>query len=150
ALHLSKSHGVGEFDRDRGRGTERHAALDRRRDPRAFSLDPRAQIANGRPALGRGAADAGHRPRVDAQPAPLDPRPATRTPLAPLVRGWIWNAVPPPRAGGQPLLWCDKNLRGPARLAARHYVLERGRVRWSGDSGALGSEYETIRRFVGL
>jgi len=29
-------------------------------------------------------------------------------------------------------------------------VLERGRVRWSGDSGALGSEYETIRRFVGL
>jgi hypothetical protein len=29
-------------------------------------------------------------------------------------------------------------------------VLERGRVRWSGDSRALGSEYEAIRRVVGL
>jgi branched-chain amino acid transport system ATP-binding protein len=44
----------------------------------------------------------------------------------------------------------DKNLKVLARLADRHYVLERGRVRWSGDSGALGSEYETIRRLVGL
>jgi branched-chain amino acid transport system ATP-binding protein len=44
----------------------------------------------------------------------------------------------------------DKNLKVLARLADRHYVLERGRVRWSGDSRALGSEYEAIRRVVGL
>jgi hypothetical protein len=29
-------------------------------------------------------------------------------------------------------------------------VLERGRVRWSGDSAALGADLDTIRRFVGV
>jgi branched-chain amino acid transport system ATP-binding protein len=44
----------------------------------------------------------------------------------------------------------DKNLKILSRLADRHYVLERGRVSWSGGSAQLGSEYESIRRFVGV
>ena len=60
------------------------------------------------------------------------------------------NAGEDSRFGGQSILIVDKNLKVLARLADRHYVLERGRVRWSGDSGALGGDYETIRRFVGL
>ena len=54
------------------------------------------------------------------------------------------------KLSGQSILIVDKNLKILARLADRHYVLERGRVRWSGDSRALGNEYEVIRRFVGL
>jgi branched-chain amino acid transport system ATP-binding protein len=70
--------------------------------------------------------------------------------LAPIVRGEIWKILRKLKRGGQSILIVDKNIRILAQLADRHYVLERGRVRWSGDSSALGRDYETIRRFVGL
>src|SRR5262249_51375033 len=70
--------------------------------------------------------------------------------LAPIIRSEIWKFWGRFKGGGRSFLTVEKNLRVSARLADRHYVLERGRVRWSGDSRALGSEYETIRRFVGL
>jgi branched-chain amino acid transport system ATP-binding protein len=70
--------------------------------------------------------------------------------LAPIVRSEIWKVLRKLKHGGQSILIVDKNVKILARLADRHYVLERGRVRWSGDSRALGSEYEAIRRFVGL
>jgi branched-chain amino acid transport system ATP-binding protein len=70
--------------------------------------------------------------------------------LAPLIRTEIWKVLHKLKRGGQSILIVDKNLKVLARLADRHYVLERGRVRWSGNSAALGSEYEAIRRFVGL
>ena len=70
--------------------------------------------------------------------------------LAPIVRGEIWKVLRKLKRGGQSILLVDKNLKILARLADRHYVLERGRVRWSGDSRALGKDYEAIRRVVGL
>jgi branched-chain amino acid transport system ATP-binding protein len=70
--------------------------------------------------------------------------------LAPIIRGEIWKVLRKLKADGQSILIVDKNLKILARLADRHYVLERGRVRWSGDSGALRHDYETIRRYVGL
>jgi branched-chain amino acid transport system ATP-binding protein len=70
--------------------------------------------------------------------------------LAPIIRSEIWKVLRKLKAGGQSILIVDKNLKILARMADRHYVLERGRVRWSGDSTALGHDYETIRRFVGL
>jgi branched-chain amino acid transport system ATP-binding protein len=70
--------------------------------------------------------------------------------LAPIIRSEIWKVLRKLKRGGQSILLVDKNLKVLARLADRHYVLERGRVRWSGDSSALGNEYEAIRRFVGL
>ena len=70
--------------------------------------------------------------------------------LAPLIRHEIWKVLRKLKNAGQSILIVDKNLKVLARLADRHYVLERGRVRWSGDSRALGNEYEAIRRFVGV
>ena len=70
--------------------------------------------------------------------------------LAPIIRQEIWKVLRKLKASGQSILIVDKNLKVLARLADRHYVLERGRVRWSGGSAALGSEYEAIRRFVGV
>ena len=70
--------------------------------------------------------------------------------LAPIIRSEIWKVLRKLKRGGQSILLVDKNLKVLARLADRHYVLERGRVRWSGDSHALGNDYEAIRRVVGL
>jgi branched-chain amino acid transport system ATP-binding protein len=70
--------------------------------------------------------------------------------LAPIIRNEIWKVLRKLKGSGQSILLVDKNLKVLARLADRHYVLERGRVRWSGDSRALGNEYEAIRRVVGL
>ncbi len=70
--------------------------------------------------------------------------------LAPIIRQEIWKVLRTLKAGGQSILIVDKNVKVLARLADRHYVLERGRVRWSGDSAALGSDYDSIRRFVGV
>jgi branched-chain amino acid transport system ATP-binding protein len=70
--------------------------------------------------------------------------------LAPIIRQEIWKVLRKLKDGGQSILIVDKNLKVLAHLADRHYVLERGRVRWSGDSRALGTDYEIIRRFVGL
>ncbi len=70
--------------------------------------------------------------------------------LAPLIRREIWKVLRKLKLGGQSILIVDKNLKVLARLADRHYLLERGRVRWSGDARALGTEYDAIRRFVGL
>jgi branched-chain amino acid transport system ATP-binding protein len=70
--------------------------------------------------------------------------------LAPLIRHEIWKVLRKLKAQGQSILIVDKNLKVLTRLADRHYVLERGCVRWSGDSAALGADYEAIRRFVGV
>jgi branched-chain amino acid transport system ATP-binding protein len=70
--------------------------------------------------------------------------------LAPIIRQEIWKVLRTLKARGQSILIVDKNVKVLARLADRHYVLERGRVRWSGDSRALRDDYEVVRRFVGL
>jgi branched-chain amino acid transport system ATP-binding protein len=70
--------------------------------------------------------------------------------LAPIIRTEIWKVLRKLKRSGQSILIVDKNLKVLARLADRHYVLERGRVRWSGSSAALAQEYEAIRRFVGI
>ena len=70
--------------------------------------------------------------------------------LAPLIRQEIWTVVRQLKNSGQSILIVDKNLKILARLADRHYVLERGRVRWSGNSRELRNDYETVRRYVGV
>jgi branched-chain amino acid transport system ATP-binding protein len=70
--------------------------------------------------------------------------------LAPIIRQEIWKVLSKLKNAGQSILIVDKNLKILARLADRHYVLERGRVRWSGDSAALGADLDAIRRFVGV
>ena len=59
--------------------------------------------------------------------------------LAPIIRQEIWKVLRKLKASGQSILIVDKNVKMLARLADRHYVLERGRVRWSGDSAHSGA-----------
>jgi branched-chain amino acid transport system ATP-binding protein len=70
--------------------------------------------------------------------------------LAPIIRQEVWRVIHKLKASGQAILIIDKNLQVLARLADRHYVLERGRVRWSGSSVSLGADLDTIRRYVGV
>jgi branched-chain amino acid transport system ATP-binding protein len=70
--------------------------------------------------------------------------------LAPIIRQEIWRVLLTLKASGQSILLIDKNLKALTRLADRHYVIERGRVRWSGDSATLLANYADIRGYVGV
>jgi len=48
------------------------------------------------------------------------------------------------------LLVIDKNVENLVRIADRHYIVERGRVVWSGTSQALIDEPELRHRYLGV
>jgi branched-chain amino acid transport system ATP-binding protein len=70
--------------------------------------------------------------------------------LAPLVREEIWQVLARLKADGQSILLVDKNVKALSRIADRHYVLEKGRVVWSGDSAALRAHPELQNRYLGV
>ena len=48
------------------------------------------------------------------------------------------------------ILVIDKNLAALLEIADRHYIMEKGRVVWSGDSASLASDHELTRRYLGV
>ena len=70
--------------------------------------------------------------------------------LAPLVRSEIWRCLENLKSDGQSILLIDKSVDALTRIADRHYIVERGRVAWSGDSGALKAALETQHRLLGV
>ena len=44
----------------------------------------------------------------------------------------------------------DKDVKALSRIADRHYVLEKGRVVWSGTSAELTGNTELQRRYLGV
>jgi branched-chain amino acid transport system ATP-binding protein len=70
--------------------------------------------------------------------------------LAPLIRDEIWRCLALLRAGGQSILVIDKNVDTLTRIADRHYLIERGRVVWTGDSRALAEAADIQRRYLGV
>jgi len=49
--------------------------------------------------------------------------------LAPLIRAEIWQCLTRLKAAGQSILVIDKNVAALTRIADRHYLLERGKVK---------------------
>jgi branched-chain amino acid transport system ATP-binding protein len=70
--------------------------------------------------------------------------------LAPVIRAEIWAVLQRLKADGQAILVIDKNLKVLQQIADRHYIIEKGRTVWRGDSAALKAEAETVRGLVGL
>ena len=70
--------------------------------------------------------------------------------LAPLLRREIWRALERLKAQGQSILLIDKNLAALSRIADRHYILEKGRVVWTGTSDELLGANELQRRYLGI
>ena len=114
-------------------------SVDAREGLRAVSAARRARRQHGEPSLRRRAADAGDRPRADDQSAARSS--STRRPkgLAPLIRDEIWRCLELLRAAGQSILVIDKNVDALTRIADRHYIIERGRVVWTGNSRDLAN-----------
>ncbi|RAI40374.1 ABC transporter ATP-binding protein [Rhodoplanes roseus] len=69
--------------------------------------------------------------------------------LAPRIRREIWSALERIRRHGQSVLVIDKNIRMLGRIADRHYILEKGRIVWSGASDRLLSDESLRTRFLG-
>ena len=70
--------------------------------------------------------------------------------LAPLVRAEIWQCLVSLKAVGQSILVIDKSVEALIRIANRHYLVERGRVVWSGTSAALAAAPEVQHRYLGV
>ena len=70
--------------------------------------------------------------------------------LAPLVRAEIWKCLARLKDEGLSLIVIDKNIGPLLRLADRHFILEKGRVVWSGDSAMLRAQPELLHKYVGV
>ncbi len=70
--------------------------------------------------------------------------------LAPLIRSEIWQCLTRLKSAGQSILVIDKNVEALTRIADRHYLIERGRVVWSGTSAALAAAPDIQHRYLGI
>jgi branched-chain amino acid transport system ATP-binding protein len=70
--------------------------------------------------------------------------------LAPLVRQEIWRCLEQLKREGLSILVIDKNVSDLARIADQHFIVEKGRTVWSGDSTALWADASISTRYLGL
>jgi branched-chain amino acid transport system ATP-binding protein len=75
--------------------------------------------------------------------------------LAPLVRAEIYRSIERLKSGSHgserlALLLIDKDVRALTRVADRHYLLEKGRVVWSGTSAELAASPDMQHRYLGV
>jgi branched-chain amino acid transport system ATP-binding protein len=68
--------------------------------------------------------------------------------LAPLIRREIWVRLRALKNMGLSLIVIDKDLDALADIADRHYVIEKGKVVWSGDSSSLLSDSALANRYL--
>src|SRR3977135_4121918 len=70
--------------------------------------------------------------------------------LAPLIRDEIWRCLSRLKTAGLSILVIDKNVAALTSIADRHYLIERGRVVWSGTSPQLAAAPEVQHRYLGI
>jgi branched-chain amino acid transport system ATP-binding protein len=70
--------------------------------------------------------------------------------LAPLIRAEIWQCLTRLKAAGQSILVIDKNVEALIRIADRHYLIERGKVVWTGTSMELAAAPAIQHRYLGV
>jgi len=70
--------------------------------------------------------------------------------LAPLIRTEIYRSIGQLKAEGLSILIIDKDVRMLCTIADMHFVLEKGRVAWSGDSAALSASQDVQHKYLGV
>ena len=70
--------------------------------------------------------------------------------LSPLLRAQIWQSISDLKANHQSILLIDKNLESLMKIGDRHYIVEKGRAVWSGDSNELQANEELQTRYLGV
>jgi len=70
--------------------------------------------------------------------------------LAPLIRAEIWSSLTRLRDTGLSMIVIDKHVGPMLSLADRHYILEKGRVVWQGDSDTLRDQPAVLHQYLGV
>jgi branched-chain amino acid transport system ATP-binding protein len=70
--------------------------------------------------------------------------------LAPLIRAEIWRCLAQLKASGLAIMVIDKNVEALVRTADRHFLIERGKVVWSGVSAELAAAPDIQHRYLGV
>jgi branched-chain amino acid transport system ATP-binding protein len=70
--------------------------------------------------------------------------------LAPMVRHGIHDSIARLKAEGLSILVIDKDVKALTKLADRHFVLEKGRVVWSGTSPELAASADVQHKYLGI
>ena len=70
--------------------------------------------------------------------------------LAPIIRAEIWNCLATLKQQGLAIICIDKNLNSLLPLADRHYIVEKGRVVWEGNSHELGAQRRQLQAYMGV
>ena len=70
--------------------------------------------------------------------------------LAPLVRNEIWRCLNQLKNEGISILVVDKNINDLARIADMHYVIEKGKIVWQGNSTELLKQKDHLRNKLGV
>ncbi len=70
--------------------------------------------------------------------------------LAPLIRLEIWHCLAKLKLEGMAMIVIDKNLAPLLPLADHHYILEKGRLAWQGDSAALRADAAVVERYLSV
>src|SRR5699024_7716165 len=70
--------------------------------------------------------------------------------LAPSIRADIWRCLRELRALGQPLLLIDTNLEALLKTCDRHYILDRGRIVWHGDTERFRGAGDLHTRYLSV
>jgi branched-chain amino acid transport system ATP-binding protein len=70
--------------------------------------------------------------------------------LAPLIRAEIWRCLASLKESGLSIMVIDKNVGALLRVADRHFLIERGRVVWTGSSPELVAAPDIQHRYLGV
>lgn len=70
--------------------------------------------------------------------------------LAPMIRQEIWTCLSDLKDRGMSILIVDKNIKILMDLAHRHYIMEKGKIVWSGDNAGLKSDPDRLARYLGV
>ncbi len=70
--------------------------------------------------------------------------------LAPLIREEIWNQLKLLKKTGLSLILIDKDLKALSALAERHFILEKGRMVWSGTTAELLADESLQTKYLGV
>jgi branched-chain amino acid transport system ATP-binding protein len=70
--------------------------------------------------------------------------------LAPIIRQDIYRSIAQLKAEGLSILVIDKDVRALSQVADVNYVLEKGRVVWSGGSAELRANQEVQHKYLGV
>ena len=70
--------------------------------------------------------------------------------LAPRIRVDIYRSIARLKAAGLSILVIDKDVKALMRIADVHYMLEKGRVVWTGDSAQLSASEDVQHRYLGV